>query len=81
MSFSGEVKSELTAIKTEKSCCMLSELNALTQGCASMTLHGHGEFSISYATENPSVAMISVSSIEDSLILSYLPSPITAGVI
>ena len=56
MSFSGEVKSELTAIKTEKSCCMLSELNALTQGCASMTLHGHGEFSISYATENPSVA-------------------------
>ena len=56
MSFSSEVKSELIALKTEKSCCMLSELNALTQGCASMTLHGQGEFSISYVTENPSVA-------------------------
>ncbi len=56
MSFSSEVKEELTARRTEKSCCMLSELNALTQSCASMTLQGRGMISIVYTTENVSVA-------------------------
>lgn len=56
MSFSTEVKEELTALRTEKSCCMLSELNALTQSCGSMTLRGHGQVLISYTTENVSVA-------------------------
>ena len=35
---------------------MLSELNALTQSCASMTLHGGGRVSIAFTTENVSVA-------------------------
>ena len=56
MSFSTEVKEELGAMRTEKSCCMLSELNALTQSCASMTLLGRGQVSIAYTTENVSVA-------------------------
>ena len=56
MSFSTEVKQELVSLRTEKSCCMLSELNALTQACASMTLHGRGKVSIAYTTENVSVA-------------------------
>ena len=56
MSLSAEVKQELVALRTEKSCCMFSELNALTQCCASMTLHGRGQVSIVYATENVSVA-------------------------
>lgn len=56
MSFSSEVKQELVASRLEKSCCMLSELNALTQSCASMTLHGGGRVSIVYSTENVSVA-------------------------
>lgn len=56
MSFSSEVKQELAAGKPEKSCCMLSELNALTQSCASMTLHGGGRISLTFTTENVSVA-------------------------
>ena len=56
MSFSTEVKEELAALRTEKSCCMLTELNALTQSCASMTLHGRGQVSIAYTTENIAVA-------------------------
>ena len=56
MSFSAEVKQELVGTRLEKSCCMLSELNALTQSCASMTLHGGGRVSIAYTTENVSVA-------------------------
>lgn len=56
MSFSSEVKQELVASRQDKSCCMLSELNALTQSCASMTLHGGGRVSIAFTTENVSVA-------------------------
>jgi len=56
MSFSSEVKQELVASRLEKSCCMLSELNALTQSCASMTLHGGGRVSMVYISENVSVA-------------------------
>lgn len=56
MSFSEETKQELVSLRTEKSCCMLSELNALTQSCASMTLLGGGQVSIAYTTENVSVA-------------------------
>lgn len=56
MSLSEEIKQELVSLRTEKNCCMLSELNALTQCCASMTLHGRGQVSIAYTTENVSVA-------------------------
>lgn len=56
MSLSTDVKQELVALRPEKSCCMFSELNALTQCCASMTLHGRGQVSIVYTTENVSVA-------------------------
>lgn len=56
MSFSEETKQELVSLRTEKSCCMLSELNALTQSCGSMSLLGRGQVAISYTTENVSVA-------------------------
>lgn len=56
MSFSEETKQELVSLRTEKSCCMLSELNALTQSCASMTVQGRGQVAIAYTTENVSVA-------------------------
>ena len=56
MSFSTEVKQELVSLRIEKSCCMLSELNALTQSCASMTLHGRGQVSIAFSSENVTVA-------------------------
>lgn len=56
MSFSGDVKEELLRIQPEKPCCMLSELSALTQSCASMRLAGRGKFRVAYETENPALA-------------------------
>ena len=56
MSFSGEVKEELLAIQPEKPCCMLSELSALTQCCASLRLAGRGKIRVVYETENSALA-------------------------
>ena len=56
MSFSGDVKKELLRVMPEKPCCMLSELCALTQCCASLRLAGRGRFRVVYETENPALA-------------------------
>ena len=56
MSFSGDVKEELLNIQPEKPCCMLSELSALTQCCASLRLAGRGKIRVVYETENPALA-------------------------
>ena len=49
MSFSSQVKEELLHIHPEKHCCMLSELSALTQACASLRLAGGGRLRVVYA--------------------------------
>ena len=56
MSFSSQVKDELLRVKPEKHCCMLSELSALTQTCASLRLSGGGRVKVVYETENPALA-------------------------
>lgn len=56
MSFASEVKQEIASQKTDKACCMLSELTALTQCCGAMTLQGRGQVSLAYATQSVSVA-------------------------
>ena len=56
MSFSSQVKQELFRIYPEKPCCMLSELSALTQTCASLRLSGRGRVRVVYETENPNLA-------------------------
>ena len=56
MSFSSDVKEELLRIQPEKPCCMLSELSALTQCCASLRLAGRGRIRVAYETENPALA-------------------------
>ena len=56
MSFSSQVKQELFRIHPEKPCCMLSELSALTQTCASLRLSGRGRVKVVYETENPALA-------------------------
>ena len=56
MSFSGDVKEELMRVQPEKPCCMLSELSALTQCCASLRLAGRGKVRVVYETENPALA-------------------------
>ena len=56
MSFSSQVKEELFRSLPEKPCCMLSELSALTQTCASLRLSGRGRVKVVYETENPALA-------------------------
>jgi cell division protein WhiA len=56
MIFSTEVKQELASVKTEKSCCVISELNALTQFCGTMTLLGNNRMNLFYRTKNATVA-------------------------
>ena len=56
MSFSSQVKEELLHIRPEKHCCMLSELSALTQTCASLRLSGGGRVRVVYETENAALA-------------------------
>lgn len=56
MSFSGQVKEELQRVFPEKHCCMLSELSALTQTCASLRLTGRGRVRVVYETENAALA-------------------------
>ena len=56
MSFSAQVKQELIRVRPEKHCCMLSELSALTQTCASLRLSGGGRVRLVYETENPALA-------------------------
>lgn len=56
MSFSSQVKEELLRIPPEKPCCMLSELSALTQTCASLRLAGGGRVRVVYETESPALA-------------------------
>ena len=56
MSFSSQVKEELLRIRPEKHCCMLSELSALTQTCASLRLSGGGRVKVVYETESAPVA-------------------------
>lgn len=56
MSFSSLVKEELLRIHPEKQCCMLSELSALTQSCASLRLAGGGRVKVVYETESAPLA-------------------------
>lgn len=56
MSFSSLVKQELLRIRPEKACCMLAELSALTQTCASLRLSGGGRVRVVYEAESAPLA-------------------------
>lgn len=56
MTFSENVKNELLHLPLEKSCCMLSELSALTQACGSLILRGGGRMQVKYSVENAALA-------------------------
>ncbi|MBE5769015.1 MAG: DNA-binding protein WhiA [Clostridiales bacterium] len=56
MSFSSNVKDELTRLPLGKSCCMLSELSALTRTSATLSMHGLGRILVSYRVENAALA-------------------------
>lgn len=56
MSFSAGVKEELIHLPLGKSCCILSELSALTQTSGSLALRGLGRVQVTYRVENAALA-------------------------
>ena len=55
-SFSGEVRAELVRLPAGKSCCMLSEISALTQTSGHLAFRGGGWISVSYRLEDAGTA-------------------------
>ena len=55
-SFAARVKDELIRLPLGKSCCMLSEISALTQTSGHLSFRGAGRFSVSYRLENAGTA-------------------------
>lgn len=56
MSFTAEVKDELSRVEGQDASCALAELSALMRVCGTMSYHGPGRYSIRIATETGSVA-------------------------
>lgn len=56
MSFSSTAKDELIRLPLGKSCCILSELSALTQTSGSLALRGLGRVQVTYRVENAALA-------------------------
>ena len=55
MSFSAEVKAELTRIEIEKNCCMLAQLSAVLRMNGDLVIR-RGNFGINFITENAALA-------------------------
>ena len=55
-SFSARVRDELIRLPAGKSCCMLSEISALTQTSGHLAFRGGGSISVSYRLEDAGVA-------------------------
>ena len=56
MSFSSTAKDELVRLPFGKPCCMLSELSALLQTSASLSLRGGGQVRLAFRVENAGLA-------------------------
>jgi DNA-binding protein WhiA len=56
MSFTAEVKDELSRIEGPTPTCALAELSALMRVCGTLSFHGAGRYSLRIATETGSVA-------------------------
>ena len=55
MSFSSDVKKELSRVKPEKSCCVLSELCGLYASMGSLSLLGRGQVNVQLSSESLAV--------------------------
>ena len=56
MSFTAEVKDELSRVEGTCELCEVAELSALVRVCGTLTFHGSGRYSIRIATETGAVA-------------------------
>ncbi len=58
MSFSADVKNEMTRSEEEKKCCMLAEIAGFIRMCGSVKLSGGGRLDLKITTENPAIARL-----------------------
>lgn len=56
MSYTSELKSELSRINTENKCCMLADISGFLRVAGSVRFAGSEKFTIVASTENPAVA-------------------------
>lgn len=56
MSFSSDVKNELSRVDIDKKCCTLAEIAGFIRVCGSVRLVGGGKFKIVIETDSPAVA-------------------------
>ncbi len=56
MSFSSEVKNEISHIEPSKKCCMLAEIAGFLRMSGSIRLAGGGKFDLIATTDNPAIA-------------------------
>ncbi|QSZ28143.1 DNA-binding protein WhiA [Aceticella autotrophica] len=65
MSFSSVTKNELSKIYPPDICCKIAELAALTRSIGTISIYGHQRMSLSFITENASVARLIFKLIKD----------------
>ena len=65
MSFSIDVKDELTRVKGECAQCDVAMLSALVQSLGTLHLQGQGKFSVQIATESASIARFVIKCLHD----------------
>lgn len=56
MSFASEVKSELSRVEPEKTCCQLAEISGFLRVAGKAVLSGKGRFGVTAETNDPAVA-------------------------
>jgi len=67
MSFTAEVKDELSRVRCESGGAALAELSALLRVCGTLSFHGTGRYSLKVATETGAVARTVVQLIHQNL--------------
>ncbi len=58
MSFSSDVKNEMTRSEETKKCCMLAEIAGFIRMCGSVVFSGNGKLDLKITTENPAIARL-----------------------
>ena len=56
VSFSSDIKNELSRIIPEKKCCQLAEISGFLRASGSIVIAGRGRLSIVISTDNPAIA-------------------------
>lgn len=65
MSFTSDVKKELTTLNAGKKCCQLAQITGFLKFAGSVTLLAGGKVGLRVTTENPAVARLFVALIKD----------------